>query len=311
MSITYSRFRKSSTVQTAAVTSQPCRTVFCIQRRYALTTRRISGQSAAKAIAKLIGYVHEHRQRINYGAQRLLIVGVLVLVWPVYHCLGADVPTSLRAQTVIERLTLPLQRALQARGLRYGAPIFLRIFKESKELEMWVQGDTRFHLFRTYKICAYSGDLGPKQQEGDLQSPEGFYVVTPERMNPESNYHLSFDLGYPNTYDEAYGRTGNALMIHGNCVSAGCYALTDADVEEIYALADAALRRGQPAFAVHVFPFRMSRKNLQRFRHVAWLPFWLNLKEGYDLFVKLRRPPRVMVQDQRYIFTSPGPDGIP
>lgn len=243
--------------------------------------------------------------------RRQITVGVLVLVWPLYHCLAADMPTSLRAQLVIERLAPTLERTLQARGLRYGAPIFLRLFKASQELEMWVQGRTRFHLFRTYTICASSGALGPKQQEGDLQSPEGFYVVTPERMNPDSNYHLSFDLGYPNAYDQAYGRTGESLMIHGNCVSAGCYAMSDADVEEIYTLADAALRHGQPFFAVHVFPFRMSQKNLRRFRHAAWLPFWLNLKEGYDLFVKLRRPPQVMVQDQRYMFASPGLDALP
>ena len=256
-----------------------------------------------------------------------IAIGVLVLAGPVSHCLAADVPTSPHAQLVIGRLAPTLERALQARGLRYGAPIFLRLFKASQELEMWVQGSApsltgalrrrrrgegaRFHLFRTYTICAYAGGLGPKRQEGDLQSPEGFYAVTPERMNPESNYDLSFDLGYPNAYDRAYGRTGDALMIHGNCVSAGCYAMTDADIEEIYTLADAALRHGQPAFAVHVFPFRMSQKNLRRFRHAEWLPFWLNLKEGHDLFAKWRRPPRVMVQDQRYIFAHPGLDVVP
>jgi len=243
--------------------------------------------------------------------QQLLTVGVLVLVWPVSHCLAADVPTSLRAQRVIERLAPTVERTLRARGLRYGAPIFLRLFKESKELEMWVQGGTRFHLFRTYTICDYSGDLGPKQQAGDRQSPEGFDRVTPERMNPESHDHLSFDLGYPNAYDQAYGRTGDALMIHGNCVSAGCYALTDADVEEVYALADAALRQGQPACAVHVFPLRLAQKHLRRFRHAAWLPFWLNVQEGYDLLVTWRRPPQVMVQDQRYMFASPGLDVMP
>src|SRR5215831_8830066 len=258
--------------------------------------------------------------------RQIVIIGVLVLSWPWYHCLAADVPTSLRAQLVIERLAPTLERTLQARGLRYGAPIFLRVFKASQELEMWVQGSApvklgvgrkrkwppetlrrrrreegvRFHRFRTYTICAYSGGLGPKQQEGDLQSPEGFYVVTPERLNPESNYDLSFDLGYPNAYDQAYGRTGDAVMIHGNCVSAGCYALSDADVEEVYALADAALRHGQPAFAVHIFPFRMSQTNLRRFRYTEWLPFWSNLKEGHDLFVKWRRPPQVMVQEGPY-----------
>jgi murein L,D-transpeptidase YafK len=215
-----------------------------------------------------------------------------------------EVPSTPRAQQIIDDITPALARALRARGLHLGAPIFLRIFKASMDLEVWVQGHTTFQRFRTYKICAVSGGLGPKQQEGDLQGPEGFYLVTPERMNPESQYHLSFDLGYPNAYDLAYGRSGDALMVHGNCVSAGCYAMTDEDVAEIYTLADAALRQGQPAFAVHVFPFRMSQKNLRRFRRAEWLPFWMNLKEGYDLFEKLRRPPQVMVHEQRYIFAK-------
>ena len=232
----------------------------------------------------------------------LATAAILVPCLPLSRCMAAEVPSSPHAQHIMAYVTPTLERALLARGLRYGAPIFLRIFKASRELEVWVQGRARFQLFRTYTICAVSGDLGPKQQEGDLQGPEGFYLVTPERMNPESHYHLSFDLGYPNAYDQAYGRTGTALMVHGNCISAGCYAMTDADVEEIYTLADAALRQGQPAFAVHVFPFRMSQKNLRRFRRAEWLPFWLNLKEGYDLFEKLRRPPQVIVQGQRYVF---------
>ena len=136
-----------------------------------------------------------------------------------------------------------------------------------------MQGREQFRFFRIYTICEASGELGPKEQEGDLQSPEGFYVVTLEQMNPDSHYHLAFDLGYPNAYDQAYGRTGSALMIHGNCVSAGCYAMTDTDIEESYTLADAALRNGQPFFAVHIFPFRMSQQHLRHVRHSRWLPF--------------------------------------
>ena len=232
-------------------------------------------------------------------------MGLLFLVAMLSCCWAQDVPSSLHAQQVIARVAPPMVRALRARGVQYGAPIFLRIFKASKELELWVQVREQFRLFRIYKICAASGELGPKEQEGDLQSPEGFYVVTPEQMNPDSQYHLSFDLGYPNVYDQAYGRTGTALMVHGNCVSAGCYAMTDTDIEEIYTLADAALRNGQPAFAVHIFPFRMSRKHFRHFRHSRWLSFWLNLKEGYDHFAKTRRPPLVLVYDQRYVFAQP------
>ena len=220
-------------------------------------------------------------------------------------CWALEVPSSPQAQQVIARVTPSLAQALHSRGLQYGAPIFVRIFKASKELELWVQARAQFRLFRRYTICAASGKLGPKEQEGDLQSPEGFYVVTPAQMNPDSQYHLAFDLGYPNAYDQAYDRTGSALMVHGNCVSAGCYAMLDPDIEEIYTLADAALRNGQPAFAVHIFPFRMSQQQLRHARHSRWLPFWLNLKEGYDHFVKTRRPPLVSIHDRRYVFPQP------
>jgi murein L,D-transpeptidase YafK len=237
--------------------------------------------------------------------RQIVMMGVLFFVARLSCCWALEVPSSLQAQQVIARVALRLARTLRARGLPYGAPIFLRIFKASKELELWVQARQQFRLFRIYPICALTGELGPKEEEGDLQSPEGFYVVTPEQMNPDSHYHLAFDLGYPNAYDQAYGRTGSALMIHGNCVSAGCYAMTDTDMEEIYTLADAALRNGQPFFAVHIFPFRMSQKHLRRVQHSRWLPFWFNLKEGHDLFATTRRPPLVMVREQRYVFTQP------
>lgn len=237
------------------------------------------------------------RYRVMHGVLGLSLLGSA--------CLAAEVPSSLRSQSVTTRVAPRLMEAMDARGLDYGAPIFLRIFKASRELEVWVQTGARFARFRSYRICDLSGTLGPKKRSGDLQGPEGFYQVTPERMNPDSRYYLSFDLGYPNAYDRAYGRTGDALMVHGNCVSAGCFAMTDLDVEEIYTLADAALRRGQPAFDVHVFPFRMSTDNLTRFQQSTWWPFWLNLKEGYDLFDQIRRPPPIMVHGQRYIFGSP------
>ena len=159
-----------------------------------------------------------------------------------------------------------LEQALQAQGLEFGSPIFIRIFKESKELEVWVENEGRFRLFKMYPICTFSGDLGPKLQQGDQQSPEGFYFVTPGRMNPNSQYHLSFNLGYPNAFDRYHDRTGDFLMVHGDCVSIGCYAMTDAGIEEIYTIADAALRQGQAFFRVHVFPFRMTTENMEQAR---------------------------------------------
>ena len=128
--------------------------------------------------------------------------------------------------------------------------------------------------------------------------------MTPGQLNPSSRFHLSFDLGYPNAYDRAHGRTGSALMVHGDCVSIGCYAMTDAGIEEIYALADAALRGGQTLFRMHVFPFRLTAENLLQHRYSRWYSFWENLQEGYRLFEEHGRPPDVEVRDGEYVFTD-------
>ena len=215
---------------------------------------------------------------------------------------ASNVPSSARSRAAIERVKPALVRALADKGMAFGAPIFIRVFKETSELEMWVQEGNAFSLFRTYGICTYSGQLGPKLRTGDLQSPEGFYFVNPARMNPLSQFHLSFNLGYPNSYDRYHGRSGSTLMIHGDCVSIGCYAMTDAGIEEIYALADAALRNGQPFFRVHVFPFRMTASNMGSHEDSRWREFWENLREGYDFFECAGRPPNVEVRDGRYVF---------
>jgi murein L,D-transpeptidase YafK len=212
------------------------------------------------------------------------------------------ISSSRRSREAIERVRPSMQSKLDAKDLRYGSPIFIRIFKESKELELWIDNGERFELFDTYGICSFSGELGPKIETGDMQSPEGFYYVRPENLNPSSQFHLSFDIGYPNAYDRAHGRTGSALMVHGDCVSIGCYAMTDDYIEEIYALADGALRGGQPFFRVHIFPFRMTGENMAMHEKSDWLPFWRNLKKGYDFFEKEGFPPNVRVVDSRYIF---------
>ena len=191
---------------------------------------------------------------------------------------------------------------MRAKGLRWGAPVFIRIFKEEKELELWVDDGKVFKHFKTWPICKYSGKLGPKLKEGDQQAPEGFYFVPRSRMNPRSRFHLSFNLGYPNTYDRAHKRTGSALMVHGNCVSIGCYAMTNARIEEIYTLCDAALKGGQRFFRVHIFPFRMTEANMKRHAQSKWIEEWYNLKQGYDWFEKSKRPPNVTVSVRRYLF---------
>lgn len=190
---------------------------------------------------------------------------------------------------------------LGAKRMTAKSPIFIRIFKAESELEVWKQRDDgRFHHFKTYPICNWSGGLGPKLKQGDKQAPEGFYKVPNYQMNPNSKFHLSFNLGFPNAFDKAHGRTGNFLMVHGKCRSAGCYAMTDALIEEIYALAREALAGGQKAFHVHAFPFRMTEQNLARYRGNPNIPFWRSLKAGYDYFEITRQVPNVAICNGQY-----------
>jgi murein L,D-transpeptidase YafK len=209
-----------------------------------------------------------------------------------------------RVAAIAARVRPGLERDLAAAGLHFGDPVFVRAFKEEKLLELFVrQRDSgKFRLFRSYPIAAAAGELGPKLAEGDCQVPEGFYLVPAKAMNPHSTYHLAFDLGYPNAYDRALGRTGNLIMVHGNRVSAGCLAMTDAKIEEIYVLCDAAQRGGQAAFAVHLFPFRMTAERLAKANGSPWLEFWNNLKEGYDRFEQSQVPPKAGVKGGRYVF---------
>ena len=216
--------------------------------------------------------------------------------------LAEDPHSSIRSREVIVRQTPALERSLEATDLALGSPAFIRIFKEEHELEVWLEKGDQFELFRTWEICTWSGELGPKLEEGDGQSPEGFYYVTPRRLNPWSRFHLSFDLGFPNGFDRHYRRTGSALMVHGSCVSIGCYAMTDDSIEEIWTIVDRALRGGQPFVRVHVFPFRMTTESLARHREDEWIQFWQNLAEGYQLFEQNKVPPNVEVRSGRYVF---------
>ncbi len=184
--------------------------------------------------------------------------------------------------------------------LSFSAPVFIRIFKEEAELEVWIEDDSQFSLFKTYPICNFSGDLGPKLREGDRQSPEGIYNVTRDALNPNSSFHLSFNLGFPNRFDRSHDRTGSFLMVHGNCVSVGCYAMTDPMIEEIYVLVEAALSGGQHAVPVHAFPFRMTPERMAQAAHSPWFGFWEQLSTIYEQFETTRQIPTVEVIDGRY-----------
>lgn len=193
-----------------------------------------------------------------------------------------------------------LEERLTLLSAKVGDPVFIRIFKEESLLEVWIRSGTEYQHLKDYFICAYSGYLGPKLQEGDRQSPEGFYKVKKYQLNPNSKYHLSFNLGFPNAYDRAHERTGSFLMVHGNCVSDGCYAMTDEKIEEIYSLVESALQKGQAYVQVHAFPFRMTDANMALYGNSEWYDFWDNLKEGYDYFELEKLPPHIKVEDKRY-----------
>lgn len=171
---------------------------------------------------------------------------------------------------------------------------------------MWVLAEENFKLFNSYEICTYGSDsLGPKTSEGDGLAPEGFYFVRPEQLNPWSSFHLSFNIGYPNQYDRAQGWTGGAIMVHGECVSIGCFAMTNNYIDEIYTIADAAFRNSQPFFRVHIFPFKMNSENMNSHNQSNWKAFRENLKEDYDFFDEHnKKPPNVRVQNRRYIFDA-------
>jgi murein L,D-transpeptidase YafK len=181
--------------------------------------------------------------------------------------------------------------------------MLIRIFKKEAELEVWKRSTSgRYVRLKTFPICRWSGQLGPKRKEGDRQTPEGFYAVTASQMNPNSKHYLSFDTGFPNAYDRAHGATGSALMVHGTCSSAGCYAMTDAGMSEIYALMREAFRSGQKAVQLQAYPFRMTAENLVRHRLDPNIAFWRQLKEGSDRFEATREELVVSVSAGRYAF---------
>src|SRR6516164_840511 len=215
-------------------------------------------------------------------------------------CGGGTPATSGRhMQPLSERMLA----TLKAKNMEKDSPILMRIFKEEAELEVWKQDDSgRFALLRTYPICRWSGELGPKIKTGDRQAPEGFYTITPGLMNPDSSQYLAINTGFPNAYDRANSRSGAFLMIHGGCSSAGCYAMTDEQIAEIYALAREAFFGGQRSFQLQAYPFRMTPLNMARHRNSPHMAFWRMIKQGYDQFEVTHLEPKVDVCDKRYAF---------
>jgi murein L,D-transpeptidase YafK len=207
----------------------------------------------------------------------------------------------------LQPLSAQMVSEIEQRNMAKESPILVRIFKEESELEVWKQDkDGRYALLKTYPICRWSGELGPKVKEGDRQAPEGFYTITPSLMNPNSSYYLAINMGFPNAYDRANGRSGAFLMIHGDCSSRGCYAMTDEQIGEIYALARESFFGGQRAFQIQAMPFRMTPVNMAKHRNSPHMAFWRMLKQGYDHFEVTRQEPKIDVCDRRYVFDAEG-----
>ncbi|WP_192895677.1 L,D-transpeptidase family protein [Arsenicitalea aurantiaca] len=210
------------------------------------------------------------------------------------------------------RHNVPLPKALVSQMAAIGSSpreaMMVRIYKQESVLEVWKRTSAgTYSLLKSYEICAWSGELGPKFAEGDRQAPEGFYTITPGLMHPRSNYHLAFNTGFPNKFDRAHGRTGSHLMVHGDCTSVGCYAMTDEGIAEIYAIARESFAGGNRSFQLQILPFRMTATNLAKHANSPHMPFWRNLKEGADRFDITRVPPSWDVCEKRYVFDVPNP----
>jgi murein L,D-transpeptidase YafK len=237
----------------------------------------------------------------------LLATAAITAAVALSACNPSDIAPNGRAMAPLSERTIAL---ISEKNMDKQSPILVRVFKEESELEVWKQTrDGQYALLKTYPICKWSGDLGPKKKEGDRQAPEGFYAITPGLMNPNSNYYLAFNTGFPNAYDRAHNYTGSELMVHGDCSSRGCYAMTDEQIQEIYALARESFFGGQKSFQFDAFPFRMTALNMAKHRNNPNFAFWKMLKEGYDNFEATKQPPQVAVCEQRYLFDQVDKDG--
>ena len=213
-----------------------------------------------------------------------------------------------RSQQPISSATLEQMTKLDTTP---SSPTLIRTYKKEAELEIWkMKSNGEYALLKTYPMCRWSGQLGPKKREGDMQVPEGFYPITPGQMNPNSHYYLAFNVGYPNAYDRAYGRTGGNVMVHGVCSSAGCFSMTDEQVADIYAIARDSFNGGQREIQLQSYPFHMTAENMAKFRLDPNIDFWKNLKNGSDYFEVRKTEPPVLVCGKRYIFGATAKDEV-
>ncbi len=211
-------------------------------------------------------------------------------------------------QITILNATTPaeISKQMSDKGFNITSPMLIRAFKTEMKLELWIKNtySNQYNLFKSYNICQKSGKLGPKEMEGDKQTPEGFYNVTQERLNPNSKYFLSFNIGFPNEYDKSLKRTGSNLMIHGNCLSVGCLAMKDNNIAEIYLILEQNFKSGNNSVPVHIYPFRMTDENMDLRKNYRWHSFWQNIKQGYDYFEKHHVPAHATAKNGNYVFNK-------
>jgi murein L,D-transpeptidase YafK len=257
-------------------------------------------------LALIRSYFGRALGRSGGSLRALATLAVIACAFALAGCYGDEgyqLPTKAMKELSPEMLAL-----LQQKNMPKDSPILVRVFKEESELEVWKEDTTGlYQLLKVYPICRWSGELGPKKVEGDRQAPEGFYAITPGLMNPNSNYYLAINMGFPNAYDKANGYSGGFLMIHGDCSSRGCYAMTDEQIGEIYSLARESFLGGQKQFQIQAYPFRMTPANLARHRTNPNMPFWKMLKEGNDHFEVTHMEPKVDVCERHYVFDAQAP----
>lgn len=201
-----------------------------------------------------------------------------------------------------------LQKQFEAKKLQWPAKyIYIRSFKYDSQLEVWVKDDIKdpFKLFKTYKVCALAGSLGPKRLEGDYQVPEGFYYIN--EFNPRSQYYLSLGLNYPNVSDRLLSdslRPGGDIYIHGSCVTIGCIPITDQQIDELYILAAHAKNQGQDYIPVHIFPIRYNVPRSMRYLEnltkddASLKQFATRLEDAFDYFEKYKQLPVVLINEK-------------
>jgi murein L,D-transpeptidase YafK len=206
--------------------------------------------------------------------------------------------------TSVAAKAIELSRAFEKRGLKLGSPVFIRVYKQTSEMELWVEKGSRYVLFKTFGICRWSGRLGPKYYEGDRQSPEGLYRITSRDLIVNARWDRAMNINYPNSFDVMNGRGGSSILIHGKCGSIGCFAIQDRNVEEVYAAVRAALEGGQAYIPVLSLPFRFSSLAPSRQDTLQMNEFWADLRRADLLFDRDRLPPSAWICDGRYYFAD-------